>query len=229
MGVGAPLQWTDPSTWPWMIWVWIAFLAAGWTPGLWRWFQRNRASGWPIADARIESVEVVKPGFSFTRRRGHYTAKLGYSYSVAGSLHSGIYERDLPAERETEEFVRDLQGRSVPAHYNPSNPSRSLLLEPDIENLLQARAPVGYDEIESAASSVPNWTRPFMWLFVGISATGLVLSLWVHIGAVMGRRVAPESYFWMLHVGIFLVWIPAVVVAQRLVGNMNRRDFGMWF
>ena len=28
----------------------------------------------------------------------------------------------------------------------------------------------------------------------------------------------------MLHVGIFVVWFPAVLVAQRLVGNLNRRD-----
>jgi len=41
----------------------------------------------------------------------------------------------------------------------------------------------------------------------------------------MGKRVAPESYFWLLHVGIFAVWIPAVIVAQRLVGDVNRRDF----
>lgn len=41
----------------------------------------------------------------------------------------------------------------------------------------------------------------------------------------MGRRVAPEAFFWMLHVGIFVVWLPTVLVAQRLVGNVNRKDF----
>ena len=40
----------------------------------------------------------------------------------------------------------------------------------------------------------------------------------------MGRRVAPEAFFWMLHIGIFVVWFPAVLVAQRLVGNVNRKD-----
>ena len=42
----------------------------------------------------------------------------------------------------------------------------------------------------------------------------------------MGRRVAPEAFFWMLHLGIFIVWFPAVLVAQRIVGNTNRKD--MW-
>jgi hypothetical protein len=170
-------------------------------------------------------VEVTKPGFSFTTKRGYHSAQLGYSYSVAGSIHSGTYKRDSPSGPEAEEFVRDLKGKSLPAHYNPSNPSRSLLLEPDIENLLQARAPIEGREMATAGPSVPSWTRPFLWLFIGIATAGLILSLWVHIGAVMGRRVAPESWFWMLHIGIFVVWFPAVFVAQRLVGNMNRRDF----
>lgn len=225
MVTGAPIRWTDPSTLPWIIWVWITFFLLSWIAPFWKWLQRNRAASWPISDARIESLKVAKPGVSFTTKRGYYSAQLGYSYSVAGSIHSGIYKRDIPSEPEAHEFVRDLQGRSVPTHYNPSNPSRSLLLEPDIENLLRARAPVGNVEIETAAVSVPNWTRPFLWLFVGIAAAGLVLSLWVHISAVMGRQVAPESYFWMLHVGIFVVWFPAVFVAQQFVGNMNRRDF----
>jgi len=47
----------------------------------------------------------------------------------------------------------------------------------------------------------------------------------LHLGAVMGQRVAPEAFFWILHIGAFVVWLPAVLVAQRLVGKLNRRDF----
>lgn len=61
--------------------------------------------------------------------------------------------------------------------------------------------------------------------FAVLSCIGLILSLWVHLGALMGRRVAPEAFFWGLHVGIFVVWFPAVLVSQRLVGFVNRRDF----
>ena len=58
-----------------------------------------------------------------------------------------------------------------------------------------------------------------------LSAIGLGLSLWVHFGAVAGRRVAPEAFFWMLHVGIFVVWFPAVFVATKRVGNAGRKDY----
>jgi hypothetical protein len=62
----------------------------GWLISSWRWLKRRRAAGWPIADGRIESTEVTKPNFSFTTKRGYCVAQMGYSYSVAGTLHSGL-------------------------------------------------------------------------------------------------------------------------------------------
>jgi hypothetical protein len=220
----APFRWTDPTTWPWMFYVWLAFILAGWMVPVWRWLRRKRAAGWPVVEGRIESVDVNKPSFSFTTKRGYYVAELGYSYSVAGTLNSGRYKREFPTQQEADEFVRDLQDKAVAVHYNPVKPSGSALLEPDIAALLQNRVPAPVPDFPSAANSVPDWIRPFLWFFVAFSAVGLVVSLWVHLGAVMGRRVAPEAFFWMLHVGIFVVWFPTIFVAQRLVGNVNRKD-----
>jgi len=224
MFADAPIRWTDPTTWPWMFCVWAAFALTGLAKPAWNWFRRQRAGGWPVAEARIESVEVSKPSFSFTTKRGYYVAELGYSYSVAGTSHSGRYRREFPTEHEAEEFVRDLKGKPVAVHCNLTSPSSSALLEPDIDVLLQNRAPAPAADFLSTANSVPDWIRPFLWVFVLLSGIGLVVSLWVHLGAVTGRRVAPEAFFWMLHVGIFVVWFPAVFVAQRLVGNVNRKD-----
>ena len=74
-------------------------------------------------------------------------------------------------------------------------------------------------------SPVSIVVRQFLWVFIALSFVGLVLSVWVHFGAVMGRHVAPEPSFWLLHIGIFVVWIPAVLVAKERVGNPNRKDF----
>jgi hypothetical protein len=220
----APFRWTDPATWPWIVYLWLAFILAGWLVPLWRWFQRKRAAGWPIADGRIESVEVNKPRFSFTTTRGYYVAELGYSYSVAGTLSSGRYKREFPTEQEADEFVRDLQDKAVIVHYDPGKPSSSALLAPDIEVVLQNRAPSPIPDFRPA-NTIPNWIRPFLWVFILLSALGLVVSVWIHLGAVMGRRVAPEAFMWILGFGIFVVWFPAFIVAQRLVGNTNRKDF----
>jgi hypothetical protein len=222
MSALAPFRWADPATWPWMIYVWVALLVGGWLLSSWRWLKSRRATGWPIADGRIESTEVAKPNFSFTTKRGYYVAQLGYSYSVAGSIHSGVYKREFPTKPAADDFVRDLKGKAVAVRYHPSEPSRSTALEPDIEAVLQNRPPSRDDESVIRAA-IPEWLGPFIWVFVWLSAIGLVVSLWVHIGALLGRTV--PSGFWVLHVGIFVVWFPAVLVAQRLVGNANRRDF----
>jgi hypothetical protein len=214
------LRWLNPTTWPWMVWVWLAFLLLGWTVSAWRWFQRSRAAGWPIADGRVESVDVRKPSFSLTTRRGYYIAELRYWYSVAGAHYSGRYRRDCPSEGEGNEFVRDLQGKPVPIHYDAGNPARSSLLDSDLESVLQDRAPAS--DSSSAADSIPEWLRPLLWTFTAISAVGLVVSVWVHIGAIMGHSV--PAIFWILHMGIFVVWFPAVLVAQKLGKNAGRND-----
>lgn len=218
----APIRWTDPATWPWIIYLWLALLVGGRLLSSWRWLRRRRAADWPIANGRIESTEVTKPNFSLTTKRGYYLARLGYSYSISGSTHSGLYKREFPTEPAADDFVRDLKGKAVAVRYSPSKPSLSMVLEPDIEAVLQNRPPSSNDE-SVTRTAIPEWLRPFIWVFVWLSAIGLLISLCVHIGALMGRGV--PSTFWVLHVGIFVVWFPAVVVAQRLVGNTNRKDF----
>jgi len=46
------------------------------------------------------------------------------------------------------------------------------------------------------------------------SVVGLGLSLWVNVEALLGKEVAPELLFWLLHFGIFVVWVPMVVAMQ---------------
>jgi len=207
-------------------------LAVGWVKPLWRWLQRNRAGTWPTVSGQIESVTVseAKRSFFSSSPRGSstsYVAELGYSYSTAGNVEAGFYKREFGTEGEASEFVRDLKGKPVVVHYNPNKPSGSTLSDASIESLLQTRAPKPAWELpaSSLSDAVPEWLRPFVWVFIGLSAVGFVLSLWVHFGAVAGRRVAPAPFFWILHMGIFVVWFPAVMVAQRQVGNLNRKDF----
>jgi len=227
-----PVRWTDPRTWPWMVYVWLAFLAFGWLKWLWRRMQRNRAESWLIATGQIEfaSIAEAKSRFFSSASRGNsptIVVELGYSYSVAESVEGGIYKRDFAADEEALEFQRDLKGRRVAVHYNPTKPSKSTLSESSIETLLQTRAPKTASELilSIPQSPVSIIVRQFLWVFIALSFVGLILSFWVHFGAVMGRRVAPESFFWLLHIGIFVVWFPAVLIAKQRVGNLNRKDF----
>jgi hypothetical protein len=61
--------------------------------------------------------------------------------------------------------------------------------------------------------------------FVGIAAAGLVLSLLVHVTAIAGIASPLGKAAWGLHVGIFAVWIPAVMVSQAQTRDAKRTDF----
>lgn len=59
--------------------------------------------------------------------------------------------------------------------------------------------------------------KPALYLFVALAAAGLILSLVAHASALLGRPLgsAPMN----LHIGVFIVGLPPLLVAQR------RRDF----
>ena len=217
----APFRWTEPATWPWMIYLWLAFFLAGWLLSSWRWFRRRQAAGWPIADGKIETTNVSKPNFSLTKKRGYYYAELRYSYSISGNVYSGVYKHELPTQAAADDFVRDLNGKAIAVRYSLRRPSQSIVLESDIEVVLQNRPPSG-DAESVARNPLPEWLTRFIWIFVWLSAIGLAASLWVHIAGLAGRTV--PSAFWVLHVGIFVVWFPAVLVAGRIAGNTSRKD-----
>jgi hypothetical protein len=231
MTSGNPFRWTDPSTWPWFVYAWLAMFLAGWLKPFWRWIQRQRASSWPIASGLIESISVSESKRSFFASWPNgdsptYFAEINYSYSVAGSTLTGRYQREFSMEGEAWEFLRELKGKSVSVQYNPEKPVASTLSEQSVETLLQTRAPKAAGDlfVPVSAGSLPNWLIPLFPVFAGLAAIGLVLSLWVHVGAVMGRHVAPEALFWILHFGIFVVWFPAAFVGKQRAGNFKRRD-----
>jgi uncharacterized protein DUF3592 len=230
--VDTPVRWTNPSTWPWVVYAWLAILLAGQVkPAWWRWFKRRQAAGWPGTQARIESVNVAPKEKSFWSASSQsqlpaFVAALNYSYSAGGQTYSGRYERQFGTEAEGREFVRDLQGKPAVVSYNPRNPSKSTLSEDAVAMLLSTRAPTPAGTVfEPPVSDLPVWMRPLLWPFIALSTAGLALSLWIHLGAVAGRKVAPGAFFIMMHLGIFIVWIPAVLVANKRTGTMNRKDF----
>ena len=224
----APFRLTQPNTWPWIVYVWLAFLLLGWLKPLWTWLQREQAKSWPTASGRIDSATIGEPkrflGLTLQSNRSRtYDAVLTYSYNLSGLALQGEYRRRFASEQEANEFLRDLAGQPVTVQYHPNKLARSMLLESTVETLLRNRPPSS--EPSFTLDTLPAWLKPFVGFFAFLSLVGLILSLWVHIGALLGRRVAPEYFFWGLHLGIFVVFFPAIFVAQKRVGTTNRRDF----
>ncbi len=59
--------------------------------------------------------------------------------------------------------------------------------------------------------------------FVALSALGVILTVVVHLAAVLGLYV-PEESIWLLP-GMFLVWFPTVIAASLITRGSNRKDF----
>jgi hypothetical protein len=72
------IWWNDPATWPWMFHTRATFALAGLANPAWNWFHLHRVGGWPTARARIESIEITEPKFSFTIKRGNCAAERGH-------------------------------------------------------------------------------------------------------------------------------------------------------
>ena len=54
-----------------------------------------------------------------------------------------------------------------------------------------------------------------MQIFILFSAIGLVLSVIVHICVLLGIPNPLNEAAWLLHIGIFVVWFPAVIVSCK--------------
>jgi len=136
------IRWTDPSTWPWMVYVCIASALVGWLRPTWKraWnrLQRKRAESWPVTQGRIEFA-ILAPDIVRRREALPFAAELDYSYSVAGEREGGQYRREFSTEQEVIEFLSDLKGKLVEVRYDPKKPARSALPETDIDTLLQNR------------------------------------------------------------------------------------------
>ncbi len=57
------------------------------------------------------------------------------------------------------------------------------------------------------------------------AAFGLALSLLVHILTFFGIQFGGNTLFFGLHIGIFPLWIPVVLIAQKMTGGAQRKDF----
>jgi Protein of unknown function (DUF3592) len=215
--------WSYPATWPWFFCLWLVFLVFTLARKAWQRFQRNRAVAWPSCPGRVDSAYVNQKQSSWAAQpRQGYRAGLLYSYSAEGRKETGYYEQEFPSKEEAANYVRELEGKPLTVSYNPQKPSISAVTPQALTTLLSLRPPAAF---QPAVENVPSWARLLLWPFTALSAIGLILSIWIHIAALAGRVVAPEQWLWMLDVGVVIVFVPAIFVAQRRVGSTQRKDF----
>ncbi len=61
--------------------------------------------------------------------------------------------------------------------------------------------------------------------FLILSVIGLLLSLLARTIALLGLPQPLGAAAWGLHIGIFVVWLPAITASNRLVRDFQQKDF----
>src|SRR6185312_9354330 len=64
-----------------------------------------------------------------------------------------------------------------------------------------------------------------LYPFMIAAGIGFALSVMAHLLALAGIEPPGGSLVWDLHAGIFVVWIPAVIVSMRTTRFSGRKDF----
>lgn len=73
---------------------------------------------------------------------------------------------------------------------------------------------------------MPNLTRALLFPFMILAAIGFFLSVLAHVYGIMGWTLPGGKAVWTLHMGIFVVWFPAVFVTMAATRQSARKD--MW-
>jgi hypothetical protein len=196
-------------------------------PYLRRGWMRLCAGSWPLTSGRIDSTVVLPDGkkgvAAMLQQSRNPVAQIRYSYNVDGEERVGLYLRDCVSEDEAEEFLRGLEGQRVDVAYNPRAPQKSSLSEASLRLLLTARPELPESERAGATELIPFWGKCLLWPFVALAALGLTLSLIVHVGSLMGWLTLPMQSFIVLHIGIFVVFLPSLLAMQRLSHGVRGR------
>jgi hypothetical protein len=61
--------------------------------------------------------------------------------------------------------------------------------------------------------------------FIVLAAAGFLLSMCAHLASLFGTPLPGGNAVFGLHIGIFVVWLPAVLVAARTSRFAERKDF----
>jgi hypothetical protein len=64
----------------------------------------------------------------------------------------------------------------------------------------------------------------FLIPLIIVSAVGLISSLIIHIAALLGIDLGFGSNIYLLHMGILVVWVPTVLVFNKMTGNCKRSE-----
>jgi hypothetical protein len=148
---------------PVVLWIFMITALAGWASvslrrARWR-FRSQQAESWPVVEGTVQNTDVL-PLSNQSQLSLGCEANLVYSYSLlSGSeteYYSGKYHRLFSDEGLAWDWLRTLQDKRIPVHYNPRRPQVSAIRDEELERIF----PLPPEFVESAAHSSPDSSLP---------------------------------------------------------------------
>lgn len=126
---------------------------------LWTSYQSHRGETWPISYGKVLKIEIQS-------QSSVDTFKLDYSYSVGNRSYGGKFKKIFPDSDDADAWKAALLGKQVQVRYDPRKPSRSRLMESDLEPIVQAFAPAASAEPHEAMA----WWKRSETLFIAVQS-----------------------------------------------------------
>ena len=196
---------------PWPFVFWLIMLVAVVAMPLISWWRKLRTQNWPTVQGKIVDTIIHESPV----QSGIWTANLLYSCKVEGQIHAGRYKRRFDDLDDAREFMRDLKDRSIAIHYCPSKPSHSALDEQELRTLLEQRPQAPPVVLQVTALPVSPWIKSWAYPLMAVASAGFAMSLYVHINSLLGVVSVSQGWFFILHVGIFVVFGPGILLCLK--------------
>ncbi|MBZ5665154.1 MAG: DUF3592 domain-containing protein [Acidobacteriia bacterium] len=169
----------------------------------WHAYQHRRSEHWTTSYGTCTLTEVTSKNDSFRVR-------LLYSYNVPGERYAlaGEFEKDFNDEDEARQWAEGLREQTIPVRYNPGKPATSVLWDSELANVV-AGNPVLSKPTPPSHQPLESWERMFFPGLIVLSATGLAVSLAVHVAAIAGVALVSTLGFFALHAACIVLFFPA--------------------
>ena len=196
----------------------------------WRKYQHHRIASWPTTQGKITATRVSQQklfGLVLKSTDQGFVSEIDYTYSAEGQTYVGTFRKKFQRELEAFDYTDGLLNSPIVVSYKAAAPSKSALTE---EEVVKARAfgTIPAEVFEQAGTGeyvISPKLHGLVAAVIVLAAIGLGASLYVHVNALMGKKVLQVQFFAVLHVGIFIVWFPAVLMAQKLVRYGTGKDW----
>lgn len=175
------------------------------------------AESWPSVEGAVQNTDVLPLSNQEQLNLG-CEATIVYSYSVLNGseteYYSGEYRRFFSNEGTAWDWLRTLQNKRLPVHYNPSRPKVSAIREEELDRSFPL--PPKFVEAPVPSSTGPGSSSPGLhWitdLGAWIAAGAFLFALANHVDIlVTGKELNPElsTVLWILLLGVgvpFAYW-----------------------